>query len=261
MGYFHDGHRSLMRRAGRECDTVAVSIFVNPLQFGEGEDFEAYPRDPERDAAGAEEGGVDLLFIPPVEEVYPEGYPPPETVDPGPLGERREGASRPGHFRGVLTVVARLLDLVGPCRAYFGEKDAQQLFLVARMVRERTTPVEVVPCETVRGGDGLALSSRNLYLSREERSAAPCLYRALQSAEALFAGGERRESAIAVEMARLIGVEPLAALEYAAVVNPETFEEAEEIGAEGLALLAVRLGRARLIDNLCLGRARAPSIA
>jgi len=261
MGYFHDGHRSLMRRAGRECDAVAVSIFVNPLQFGEGEDFEAYPRDPGRDAAGAEEEGVDLLFVPPVEEVYPEGYPPPEAVDPGPLGERLEGASRPGHFRGVLTVVARLLDLAGPCRAYFGEKDAQQLFLVARMVRERATPVEVVPCTTVRGSDGLALSSRNSYLSPEERSAALCLYRALQAAEALCAGGEHGGSAIAAEMAYLIGTEPLAALDYAVVVDPETFEEAEEIGGEGLALLAVRLGGTRLIDNLRLGRARTPSIA
>src|SRR5439155_21726313 len=174
MGFFHQGHRSLMRRARAERGFLVVSIFVNPLQFGPGEDFEAYPRDPDRDLATAEAEGVDLVFAPDVDEMYPGGL-PDVTVDPGPLGERLEGASRPGHFRGVATVVAKLFHLVGPSTAYFGEKDAQQLAVIRRMVRDLSFPVEVVGCPIVREPDGLAMSSRNVYLADEERRAARCL--------------------------------------------------------------------------------------
>jgi len=252
MGALHAGHFSLIRRAREEDDTVACSIFVNPLQFGETEELEAYPRDVGRDSAGAEAEGVDILFIPSVEEMYPDGYPPPTTVDPGPVGEVLEGASRPGHFRGVLTVVARLCDLAGASRAYLGEKDAQQLFLVTRMVRELAIPVEVVPCPTRREPDGLAVSSRNLRLSAAEREAAVCLYRALKAAQGMYAMGERDTRHVQAEMARHIGAEPLATIDYADVVEVSTFAspgaKIPESGA--LALVAANVGRARLIDNL-----------
>jgi pantoate--beta-alanine ligase len=251
MGAFHEGHRSLIRRARTERGTVAVSIFVNPLQFGPSEDLAAYPRDLERDLEDARTLSADLAFAPSEEEMWPGGA-PAITVDPGPLAARLEGGARPGHFRGVATVVAKLFQLVGPCRAYFGEKDAQQLAVVRAMVRDLAFPIEVVGCPTVREPDGLALSSRNVYLSEEERRAAPCLYRALSVAVRSVEDGQLDARTIEAEMRGVIEAEPLAGLDYVAVVDEETFEDVERIGRPARALVAARFGRARLIDNIAL---------
>jgi pantoate--beta-alanine ligase len=251
MGFLHDGHRSLMARARQETERVAVSIFVNPLQFGPEEDLAEYPRDLDRDLEACEKEGVDAAFVPDADEMYPGGS-PEVTVDPGPLGDRLEGAARPGHFRGVCTVVAKLLGIVGPCRAYFGEKDAQQLFIVRRMARDLDFPVEVVGCPTVREPEGLGISSRNTYLSPEEREAAACLYEALARAAWLVEGGERDARVLRAELARRIGAEPLAGLDYVAVVDEDTFEEVDRVRGPSRALVAARIGRTRLIDNLLL---------
>ncbi|MGH2674937.1 MAG: pantoate--beta-alanine ligase [Actinomycetota bacterium] len=251
MGFLHEGHLSLMARAREESGFAAVSIFVNPLQFGPGEDLADYPRDLDADVERCAKEGVDVVFAPDVDEMFPGGR-PEVTVDPGPLGDRLEGASRPGHFQGVCTVVAKLLGLVGPCRAYFGEKDAQQLFIVGRMVGDLDLPVEVVGCPTVREPDGLAVSSRNTYLSPEERRAATCLYEALARAAWLVEGGQRDTAVLRAEMARRIGAEPLARLDSVAVVDEGTFEEVERLRGPSRALVAARIGPARLIDNLLL---------
>jgi pantoate--beta-alanine ligase len=251
MGFFHDGHLSLIRRARADRDVVAVSIFVNPLQFGPNEDFASYPRDVDRDLTLAEAEGVDLVFAPPGEEMYPDG-PPRVTVDPGPLADRYEGAVRPGHFRGVLTVVAKLFHAVGPCAAYFGEKDAQQLMLVRRMAADLSFPVEVVGCPIVREPDGLALSSRNVYLSPEERTAAIGLSRGLRAARAVLGGGDRDAVALVTAIRSEVEREPLAALDYAVVVDDATFDEIDRVERPARALVAARVGRPRLIDNLLL---------
>ncbi|MFB3739425.1 MAG: pantoate--beta-alanine ligase [Candidatus Velamenicoccus archaeovorus] len=251
MGALHEGHASLIRRARSECDLAAISIFVNPLQFGPDEDFAVYPRDEQGDLARAEDLGVDVVLVPPVEEMYPPGDPPP-TIEPGAVGERLEGAARPGHFRGVLTVVARLFSLAGACRAYFGEKDAQQLFLVRRMAAERFPHVEVVPCPTVREPDGLAMSSRNALLTAEDREAAGCLFLALSEAAEAVRGGERDAARLVAVLAREIGATPQARLDYAAVVDEATFEEVRRIDGPARALVAARFGPVRLIDNLAL---------
>jgi pantoate--beta-alanine ligase len=251
MGSLHAGHVSLLRRARGECGFVAMSIFVNPLQFGPSEDLASYPRDLDRDlkVAGAE--GVDLVFAPRADEMYPAGR-PEVTVDPGPLGRRLEGSARPRHFVGVCTVVAKLFGLAGPSRAYFGEKDAQQIAVIRRMVSDLDLPVEVVACPTVRDPDGLALSSRNSFLSPEERVAAACLYDGLRRAADLHAGGEREAAALAKVVAERVAMEPAARLEYAAVVDDATFQEVERLEGPGRALVAARLGATRLIDNLRL---------
>jgi pantoate--beta-alanine ligase len=251
MGFLHEGHASLLRQGRGDVDFLAMSIFVNPLQFGPLEDLASYPRDMDRDLALAEEEGVDVVFAPEAEEMYPRGR-PVVTVDPGPLGDRLEGASRPGHFRGMCKVVAKLFGLVGACRAYFGDKDAQQLAVIRRMVDDLDMPVEVVGCPTVREPDGLALSSRNIYLSAEERKAALCLYEALGLAAHLAAGGERDAEVIRKEMARRIEAEELAELDYAAVVDEETFDEVDMLTGPARALVAADVGKARLIDNLLL---------
>jgi pantoate--beta-alanine ligase len=251
MGAFHDGHASLMRRARDEQDHVVVSIFVNPLQFGPGEDLSRYPRDEDRDLSIAGQLGVDVVFAPSVEEMYPTGR-PEVTVDPGPLGDRLEGSARPGHFRGVATVVAKLFDLVGPSTAYFGEKDAQQLAVIRRLVRDLSLPVEVQGCPTVREPDGLATSSRNAYLSQEQREAAGCLFLALSEAAQMARGGERDAASLVAAMAREIGATPEARIDYAAVVDDETFEEVSAIAGPARALVAARFGDTRLIDNLLL---------
>jgi pantoate--beta-alanine ligase len=251
MGFLHEGHRSLIGRARDERGLVAVSIFVNPLQFGPGEDLESYPRDVERDLELCAKEGVDLVFAPTAEEMYPAGQ-SRVTVDPGPAGQRLEGAARPGHFRGVCTVVAKLLGLVGPCRAYFGEKDAQQLFVVRQMCIDLDLPVDVVGCPTVREPDGLAVSSRNSYLSAEERGAAVSLYEALARAAWLVDGGELDANVLKAEMAKRIGAEARARLDYVAVVDEATFEETDLLRGPCRALVAARFGRARLIDNLPL---------
>jgi pantoate--beta-alanine ligase len=251
MGAFHEGHRSLMRRAKDERDVTVVSIFVNPLQFGDAGDLETYPRAEEADLAVAEREGVDLVFAPSVDEMYPDGE-PEVTVDPGPLGERLEGASRPGHFRGVATVVAKLFDTVGACSAYFGEKDAQQLAVIRRMVRDLSLPVDVRCGPVVREPDGLALSSRNRLLTPEQREAATCLFLALSEAAELARAGERDAGKLVAAMAREIGATPRARIDYVAVVDEDTFEEPSAIAGPARALVAARFGRVRLIDTLLL---------
>jgi pantoate--beta-alanine ligase len=251
MGAFHEGHRSLMRRAKDERDVTVVSIFVNPLQFGDARDLETYPRDERSDLEAAERAGVDLVFAPSVDEMYPRGE-PEVTVDPGPLGDRFEGASRPGHFRGVATVVAKLFATVGACSAYFGEKDAQQLAVIRRLVRDLSMPVEVRCCPVVRDPDGLALSSRNRLLSPEQREAATCLFLALSEAAELARGGERDAGKLVAAMAREIGATPHARIDYVAVVDEDTFEELPAIARSARALVAARFGAVRLIDTLLL---------
>jgi pantoate--beta-alanine ligase len=239
MGYLHEGHASLMRRARAENDVVVASIFVNPLQFGPAEDLAAYPRDLERDTAIAAGAGVDYLFVPSAEEMYPGGR-PSTTVTVAGVSEGMEGASRPSHFAGVATVVAKLLAIVGPCRAYFGEKDFQQLMVVRRLVADLSLPVEVVGCPTVREPDGLAMSSRNVYLSADERRAATVLHRALL-AGAAASDLDRARAA----MAEVVAAEPLATLDYA---------EAIEQPGEVRLLVAARVGSTRLIDNMGVAR-------
>jgi pantoate--beta-alanine ligase len=251
MGAFHEGHLSLMRRARGEADVVAVSIFVNPLQFGPSEDLAAYPRDLDRDLELAEAEGVDVVFTPQEHEMYPSGR-PEVTIDPGPLGERLEGASRPGHFRGVLTVVAKLFHLVGPQAAYFGEKDFQQLVLIRRMAADLDLPVEVVGCPIVREPDGLAMSSRNAYLSPDERRAALCLYEGLHAAAKRVAGGDRDPSQAIAEIVGRVQAEPLVELDYAAVVDEQTFDDVEQIALPARALVAARIAKTRIIDNVRL---------
>jgi pantoate--beta-alanine ligase len=252
MGSLHDGHLSLFARAREECDVVVASIFVNPLQFGPKEDLAAYPRDLERDLLLLEKEGVDIAFTPDEDEMYPGGR-PEVLVEPGPLGDVLEGASRPGHFRGVCTVVAKLFGIVGHGRAYFGEKDAQQLAVIRRMVLGLDMPVEVVGCQTVREEDGLAMSSRNAYLSQDERAAATCLYEALARAAWLVEGGERDTNVLKAEMAKRIGAEPLARLDYVAIVDDERFAEVDRLDGAARALVAARIGNTRLIDNLRIG--------
>jgi pantoate--beta-alanine ligase len=254
MGSLHEGHASLIRRARDEVARVVVSIFVNPAQFSPGADLATYPRDEERDLEVCRRLGVDAVWAPPEEEVYPSGTALPEP-DPGPVGESFEGAARPGHFRGVLKVVHRLFALTGPSRAYFGEKDAQQVFLVRRMVEEMGLPVTVVPCPTVRGPDGLAHSSRNARLGAEEREQAGCLFLALSEAAALARTGETEAAILIAAMGREIGATPLARLDYAAVVRDDTFEPIARLGGSARAIVAARFPSARLIDNLRLPEA------
>jgi pantoate--beta-alanine ligase len=248
MGYLHDGHASLMRRARDETDVVAASIFVNPLQFGAGEDLDAYPRDLDRDREITAAAGVEVLFVPDVAEMY--RTPVLTTVSVAGVSEPLEGASRPTHFAGVATVVAKLFAVVGPCRAYFGAKDYQQVAVVARMARDLSFPVEVVACPTLREPDGLAMSSRNVYLSPEEREAAPVVYTALRAGAAAIAAGERDPAAVRELMAAIIEAEPLAGLDYAEVVDADSFTVPEPLAGNLRLLAAVRFGRARLIDNV-----------
>ena len=248
MGFFHEGHLSLMRRARADRDLVVVSIFVNPLQFGPSEDFASYPRDLDRDLELARGTGADVVFVPEVDEMYPDG-PPVVTVDPGPIADRLEGASRPGHFRGVCTVLARLFHLVGPSRAYFGQKDAQQLSVVRWMVRDLAFPVEIEGCETVRDPDGLAMSSRNTYLSDDERIAARSLSEGLRLAVDAAAAGERSAGRLEAIIRGRIDREPAAELDYVAIVDEGSFQEVDGLAAPARALVAARVGKPRLIDN------------
>jgi len=247
MGWLHDGHRELMRRARSENRTTVVTIFVNPRQFTEAGDYTKYPRDEPRDLAIAESEGVDLVFVPPVEEIYPPGF--ETTVSVGPVARPLEGAARPGHFDGVATVVAILFDLVGADRAYFGQKDAQQVMVIRQMARDLAIPTEVVACPTVREPDGLALSSRNVHLALAERKAAPVLRRALLAARALWEGGERSGDALREAMRRELSTERLAESEYVSVADGETLVELDRVERSALLSLAVRFGSTRLIDN------------
>lgn len=251
MGALHDGHLSLVRAARERADYVIASIFVNPTQFGPGEDFAAYPRDLDRDLdlLGAE--GVDLAFTPTPEVMYATDA--QVSVDPGPLGDVLEGVVRPGHFRGVCTVVAKLLAIAQPDLAFFGEKDFQQLTIVRRMARDLDFPVRVVACPTVRECDGLAMSSRNAYLSRDERAAATVLYRALRTAETLALGGERDATVLSEAMRVTVAEEPGVELDYAVVADPATLVALETLSDQpARALVAARVGATRLIDNLAV---------
>ena len=252
MGYLHEGHLALARRSLAENEVSAASIFVNPAQFGPTEDFERYPRDEENDLRLLREIGVDVLYLPSVETVYPEGYQTYVTVEG--LAQGLEGASRPVHFRGVATVVTKLLNTVRPDRAYFGKKDAQQLRVIQRLARDLDLPVEIVGCETVREADGLAMSSRNAYLTPEQRAAAVVLSQVLRSAEAQFADGLRSAESLRAGVRATVGAEPLAEIEYVSVADSETLAEIEgEVEGAALLSLAARFGAVRLIDNVTLG--------
>jgi len=249
MGYLHKGHIALVERARQENDYVAVSIFVNPTQFGPKEDFKTYPRDKERDLAMLEPF-TDFVFMPSAEEMYPAGY--DTWIDVGSITGILEGASRPGHFRGVATVVNKLFNIVQPHNAYFGQKDAQQLRVIQKMVRDLNMPVEVIACPTVREPDGLAMSSRNTYLTPEQRAAAPVLYQSLMMANEMWQTGERDAAAIKKAMIRLIQSQPLAQIDYISIADATTLQEMEACHSPVLVSLAVRFGTTRLIDNLLL---------
>ena len=247
MGWLNEGHRALMRRARADNATVVVSIFVNPRQFNVASDYSRYPRNEARDLAMCEAEGVDLVFAPEVEEIYPAGF--ATTVSVGAVALPLEGAARPGHFDGVATVVAILFDLVGAERAYFGQKDAQQVMVIRQMARDLAIGTEVVACPTIREADGLALSSRNVHLSPDERAAAPVLRRALVAALYAWRAGERDAKRLRDAMVETLTAEPLVDVEYVSIADAMTLEELTTVDRPALASLAVRLGTTRLIDN------------
>ena len=247
MGYLHEGHGSLISRARQENDKVVVSIFVNPMQFGPGEDLESYPRDLDKDSAYCESLGADLIFHPEPEEMYTEGF--CSYVDMSVLTEELCGLSRPVHFRGVCTVVNKLFNIVQPDRAYFGQKDAQQLAIIKRMVQDLNMDLEIIGCPIVREEDGLAKSSRNTYLSEEERQAALVLSRAVKLGQELVAGGETDAKKIVSEMRALIEKEPLARIDYVKAVDGLTMQQIDTVKKPMLVALAVYIGKTRLIDN------------
>jgi len=250
MGFLHEGHLSLVRRARAENAFVAATIFVNPTQFGPSEDLARYPRDLPRDLALLQREGVDLVFTPTVAEMYPPGF--SVSIDVGPVATPLEGAARPGHFRGVATVVCKLFNITAPQRAYFGQKDAQQTLVIRRMTTDLNLPVEIVICPTIREPDGLAMSSRNVYLQPEERRAATVLVRALREAQACFAAGERRGDMLRAAMHAVLNAEPLARPEYVSVADLTDLHELDQVTSGALASLAVRIGTTRLIDNCIL---------
>jgi len=251
MGWLHDGHRALMQRARADTATTVVTIFVNPHQFTEAADYTRYPRDEPRDLAICREEGVDLVWAPPVEEVYPPGF--DTAVSVGAVARPLEGAARPGHFDGVATVVAILFNVVGAERAYFGQKDAQQVMVIRQMARDLAIATEVIACPTVREADGLALSSRNVHLSADERAAAPVLRRALVAARGAWQAGERSAEALRAVMRKTLAAEPLAGVEYVSVADGTTLGELDRVTGPALLSLAVRFGPTRLIDNEPLG--------
>jgi pantoate--beta-alanine ligase len=260
MGFLHDGHTSLIERAARDHDVVVTTIFVNPLQFAPTEDLSAYPRDPVGDAARAVAGGATLLFTPADDEMYPDGRDGVLTsVSVEALSTVMEGASRPTHFAGVCTVVAKLFNIVGPCTAYFGEKDFQQLAIIRRMAIDLSFPVTVVGCPVVREPDGLALSSRNVYLTDAERAAAPVLQRALLAGAAAVRDGQTDAAAVRALMADVIATEPAGTLDYVDVVDAVTLLPLEVAGADARLFGAVRFGRARLIDNIAVTEVPGPA--
>jgi pantoate--beta-alanine ligase len=250
MGYLHEAHLALVKQARRENSAVIVSIYVNPAQFGPGEDFGAYPRDLNRDLELLRVEGVDIVFVPSDDEMYPPEF--SSWVDVEKVTERLEGASRPGHFRGVATVVTKLFNIVQPSRAYFGQKDAQQVMVIKRMVADLNMGIEIVVVPTLRESDGLAMSSRNIYLSPKERQAATILFRALTLARQLSQGWEKDAGKIRRQMTSLIQKEPLAKIDYVSIADAETLEELSLLDRPALASLAVRIGKTRLIDNMLL---------
>jgi len=250
MGFLHEGHLSLVKAARSECASVAVSIFVNPTQFGPGEDLAKYPRDLERDLRLLEVESVDLVWTPDDAVMYPAGYQTWVTVED--LTKPLEGAQRPGHFRGVTTVVSKLFNVVQPQKAYFGQKDAQQARVIQQMVRDLNFPVEIVVCPTVREPDGLAMSSRNAYLNPEQHKAATILYRSLKTAEKAFQKGERDANVLRDVIKKIIEAEPLARLEYISCADPQTLHELDRVEERTLLSMAVWIGKTRLIDNIIL---------
>ncbi len=250
MGALHEGHTALAKRARQECSRVIASVFVNPKQFGPKEDYKKYPRDLEKDAAELAAVGVDALFAPEAADVYPDGFRTYVNVEG--ISERLEGRSRPGHFRGVATVVLKLFEIVQPHFAYFGRKDAQQVRIISEMARDLNLDTEIVVCPIVREADGLALSSRNAYLSAEERKAARVLHRALEAARDELTAGVRDALQLQTVMRRVIETEPLALADYAEIVSAETFEPVVRVARPCYAVLAVFIGKTRLIDNLLI---------
>jgi pantoate--beta-alanine ligase len=248
MGFLHDGHISLMRRAKEENDIVVASIFINPTQFGVGEDLNVYPRDRERDCHQMIAANVDIAFFPEVETIYPHGFTTVVEVE-GPMTKVLCGLSRPTHFKGVTTVVAKLLNLVSPDRAYFGQKDAQQLSVIRQMVKDLDFDVQIVDCPIVREADGLAMSSRNAYLTPDQRSKAPVLHQSLCNAQKMIAEGERIASVITEKIEAQIHTVEDAVIDYVSIVNANTLEELKTIGGPTLIALAVKFGKTRLIDN------------
>ena len=250
MGYLHDGHLALVKQARAENSVVVVSIFVNPTQFGPNEDFKTYPRDTERDLAMLQKEKTDIVFMPSPEEMYPERF--SSWINVEKVTDRLEGRHRPGHFRGVATVVAKLFNVVEPTRAYFGQKDAQQVLVIQKMVKDLNMNLEVIVSPTVRESDGLAMSSRNIYLNPQERLAATVLFKALTLAQNLWKKGERNAETVRRQMTSLISGEPLAKIEYVSIADAQTLEELPEIDRPALVSLAVRIGKTRLIDNTLL---------
>ncbi len=250
MGALHEGHLSLVRQARQDCDPVVVSVFVNPAQFGPTEDYRQYPRDLERDGSLLESLGAAAVFAPALEEVYPKGF--DTWVEPGKFGDRLEGAHRPGHLRGVGTVVLKLFNMVQPHAAFFGQKDFQQMLLIRRMVRDLSLDLEIVSCPIVREDDGLALSSRNVYLQGADRVAAQVLSRSLKTAQQLVGSGERDAVRIVEEMKKVFAAEPRARLDYAEIADADNLEPLRRLDSCGVALVAARVGPARLIDNTLL---------
>lgn len=253
MGYFHEGHLALMQEAKKNCDLVVVSIFVNPLQFGPREDLDRYPRDFERDVHMAEEVGVDVMFSPSAEEMYPTGF--STRVELGELTQCLCGRSRPGHFQGVATVVAKLFNIVSPDKAFFGQKDAQQVLVIKRMVEDLNMPVKIVVVPTVREEDGLAMSSRNVYLEPHKRQAARCLRRSLEVVEQEVMDGERDASRLQEMARKIIAEEPLADIDYVEIRSLPELKPVTGLDCPALLAVAVRFGKTRLIDNavLCAG--------
>jgi pantoate--beta-alanine ligase len=254
MGALHEGHLALMRKARQECDVVVTSIFVNPTQFAAGEDFDRYPRDVLQDSKLAQQADVDALFVPHAKEIYPPGF--KTYVNVSELGDRWQGEIRPGHFCGVATVCTKLFNIVQPDRAYFGQKDYQQFKIIERLVADLNMPLTVMLVPTVREPDGLAMSSRNRYLGVPERKAATVLYRALKVAEERFTAGERSGAALRSAMVEVVEAEPLARLDYAAIAHADTLDRLTTVSNRAVALIAVRIGNTRLIDNILLGSAR-----
>ena len=251
MGWLHEGHRALIRQARAADATTVVTIFVNPRQFNVASDYTKYPRNEARDLEICESEGVDVVFAPGADEVYPPGF--DTTVSVGAVAQPLEGAARPGHFDGVATVVAILFDLVGADHAYFGQKDAQQVMVIRQMARDLAIPTEVIACPTVREPDGLALSSRNVHLTPDERRAAPVLRQALLAARDRWAGGERSADALRDAMWETLTTEPLADVDYVSVADGRTLAELDQVDGPALLSLAVRFGTTRLIDNEPLG--------
>ncbi len=250
MGYLHDGHLALVKQARAENSVVIASIFVNPTQFGPTKDFKTYPRDTERDLAVLRKEKTAIVFMPTAEEMYPEGF--NSWVEVEKVTDRLEGSCRPGHFKGVATIVAKLFNIVEPTRAYFGQKDAQQALVIKKMVADLNMNLEVIVAPTIRENDGLAMSSRNVYLNTQERQAATVLFKALILAQNLWKKGERNAETIRQEMTSLISKEPLAKIEYVSIADTETLDELTEIDKPALASLAVRIGKTRLIDNVLI---------